>query len=86
MALAITPLPLPVSPLSMMVVSLDATFSTMRRIRFMEGLWPMISLNAVWDGGPMGMILVGVGLEPVMESVSRACASVDLWMAFPAFF
>jgi len=67
MARAITPLPLPVSPVSMMVVSLPATFSTMRKIFFMEGLCPMMSLNAVWERAPMVMILVGVRLELLME-------------------
>jgi hypothetical protein len=32
----------------------------------MEGLWPMISLNAVWQGEPMGMILLGVPFELLM--------------------
>ena len=59
MALAITPLPVPVSPFNMIVVLLPATFSTMRKIFFMEGLWPMMSLNAIWAGGADGDDLAG---------------------------
>jgi hypothetical protein len=50
----------------MIVVLLAATFSTMRKIFFMEGLWPMISLNAIWEGVLMGMILLGVPFELLM--------------------
>jgi hypothetical protein len=45
---------------------LAAALSTMRKIFFMEGLWPMMSLNAVWEGTLMGMILLSVPFELLM--------------------
>jgi hypothetical protein len=62
----------------MIVVLLAATFSTMRKIFFMEGLWPMMSLNAVWEGELMGMILPGVPSVLLMGYSSRVNVTVAL--------
>ena len=45
MALAISPLPVPVSPVIMIVVLLFATFSTILKIFLIGSLWPMILSN-----------------------------------------
>ena len=45
MALAISPLPVPVSPLIIIVVLLFATFSTTLKISLIGLLWPMILSN-----------------------------------------
>jgi hypothetical protein len=43
----------------------------MRKIFFIDGLWPTMSLNAVVAEGPIAMILLDVGLELLMEFFPR---------------
>jgi hypothetical protein len=55
----------------------------------MEGLWPMTFLNTVWEGlggEAMGMILVGLKLEPVMEFIPVLTCSLTLQWRSQFFF
>jgi hypothetical protein len=45
----------------------------------------MMSLKADGDGGPMGMILVGVRFEPVMESVPALARPLTFEWRSPYF-
>jgi hypothetical protein len=48
----------------------------------MEGLWPMMSLNAVGEGELMGMILPGVPSVLLMGYFSRVYVAVALRTIF----
>jgi hypothetical protein len=52
----------------------------------MGGLWPMISRKADAEGAPMGITLVGVLFDPLMEFSSRGegCRGVSVGFLIPA--